>query len=367
MIINLPATVEMATPNVYADSIEWMQPQPGDRRERHPVAAPAQRPRHRRRRGRAGLPGRRRPDRGLPVRQRRAHRQRLPGDPGHEPVQPGHRPADRLLRHRRDPAHRRVLQPAAGARAPPVRRRPGLHRLLRLATRTPSRRASRRWSADAAAAGVDVDDLAWGVPYLPIDPQDVGRTYEAVIRVNSQSGKGGVAYMHEDRARPGPAAPAADRVHAGGPGAAPTPRVARSRRRRSGTSSRTSTCRARTPPGPGAGSRWAASGGPATSDGATTSIDVVTATDGGAASSTGRPATARSRRSSTRWPRSASTCGCSTTPSTRCPPAATPGRRRTWSAPSASGCSGASASTRTSSRPRCKAVMSAVNRAHRDD
>jgi 2-isopropylmalate synthase len=35
----------------------------------------------------------------------------------------------------------------------------------------------------------------WGVPYLPIDPRDVGRTYEAVIRVNSQSGKGGVAYI----------------------------------------------------------------------------------------------------------------------------------------------------------------------------
>jgi len=48
---------------------------------------------------------------------------------------------------------------------------------------------------DAAAAGVGVDDLPWAVPYLPIDPRDVGRTYEAVIRVNSQSGKGGVAYL----------------------------------------------------------------------------------------------------------------------------------------------------------------------------
>ncbi|MBX9641553.1 MAG: 2-isopropylmalate synthase [Mycobacteriaceae bacterium] len=43
--------------------------------------------------------------------------------------------------------------------------------------------------------GSDVDDLLWQVPYLPIDPRDVGRTYEAVIRVNSQSGKGGVAYI----------------------------------------------------------------------------------------------------------------------------------------------------------------------------
>ena len=48
---------------------------------------------------------------------------------------------------------------------------------------------------DAAAAGTPVRDFAWAVPYLAIDPQDVGRTYEAVIRVNSQSGKGGVAYI----------------------------------------------------------------------------------------------------------------------------------------------------------------------------
>jgi 2-isopropylmalate synthase len=48
---------------------------------------------------------------------------------------------------------------------------------------------------DAAAAGVPVDQFRWAVPYLPIDPRDVGRTYEAVIRVNSQSGKGGVAYI----------------------------------------------------------------------------------------------------------------------------------------------------------------------------
>ncbi|MCX5370027.1 2-isopropylmalate synthase [Streptomyces sp. NBC_00015] len=49
--------------------------------------------------------------------------------------------------------------------------------------------------ADAAARGVTVDDIEWAVPYLPIDPKDVGRSYEAVIRVNSQSGKGGIAYV----------------------------------------------------------------------------------------------------------------------------------------------------------------------------
>lgn len=51
--------------------------------------------------------------------------------------------------------------------------------------------------AEAAALGdgATVDDLVWSVPYLPIDPKDVGRSYEAVIRVNSQSGKGGIAYV----------------------------------------------------------------------------------------------------------------------------------------------------------------------------
>ena len=48
---------------------------------------------------------------------------------------------------------------------------------------------------DAKAAGVEVDQHTWAVPYLPIDPKDIGRSYEAVIRVNSQSGKGGVAYL----------------------------------------------------------------------------------------------------------------------------------------------------------------------------
>ena len=51
--------------------------------------------------------------------------------------------------------------------------------------------------ADAEASGRGRDYDTWGVPYLPIDPAHVGRTYEAVIRVNSQSGKGGVAYIME--------------------------------------------------------------------------------------------------------------------------------------------------------------------------
>jgi 2-isopropylmalate synthase len=47
----------------------------------------------------------------------------------------------------------------------------------------------------ATEAGRPVSEMPWEAPYLPIDPHDVGRTYEAVIRVNSQSGKGGVAYI----------------------------------------------------------------------------------------------------------------------------------------------------------------------------
>jgi len=56
---------------------------------------------------------------------------------------------------------------------------------------------------DAIKKGLDrrhqdqktIADLPWGVPYLTIDPQDIGRSYEAIIRINSQSGKGGVAYI----------------------------------------------------------------------------------------------------------------------------------------------------------------------------
>ena len=132
-IINLPATVEMATPNVYADSIEWMH-----RNLAHRDSVVLSLHPHN--------------DRGTAVAAAElgylAGADRIEGclfgngertgnvclvTLGLNLFSPGHRPADRLLRHRRDPAHRRVLQPAAGARAPPVRRRPGLHRLLRLA------------------------------------------------------------------------------------------------------------------------------------------------------------------------------------------------------------------------------------------
>ncbi|MFP3906330.1 MAG: 2-isopropylmalate synthase [Acidimicrobiales bacterium] len=58
--------------------------------------------------------------------------------------------------------------------------------------------AIKKGFAALRATEVDGEYPEWGVPYLPIDPAHVGRTYEAVIRVNSQSGKGGVAYLMEE-------------------------------------------------------------------------------------------------------------------------------------------------------------------------
>ena len=177
VIINLPATVEMATPNVYADSIEWMR--------RHLDA-----PRERRR-------CRLHPhnDRGTGVAAAElgylAGADRIEGclfgngertgnvdlvTLGMNLFTPGHRPADRLQRHRRGPAHRRVLQPAAGARAAPVRRRPRLHRVLRLAPGRHQEGLRGDGRPTPRPQGKTVDDLVWAVPYLPIDPKDVGRT-----------------------------------------------------------------------------------------------------------------------------------------------------------------------------------------------
>jgi 2-isopropylmalate synthase len=52
-----------------------------------------------------------------------------------------------------------------------------------------------RHARRAGETGTAPEDLPWDVPYLPIDPADVGRGYEAVVRVNSQSGKGGISYL----------------------------------------------------------------------------------------------------------------------------------------------------------------------------
>ena len=133
VIINLPATVEMATPNVYADSIEWMS-----RRLAHRENVILSLHPHN--------------DRGTAIAAAElgymAGADRIEGclfgngertgnvdlvALGHQPADAGDRPADRLQRRRPGEAHRRVLQPAARARAQPVGRRPGLHGLQRLA------------------------------------------------------------------------------------------------------------------------------------------------------------------------------------------------------------------------------------------
>ncbi len=191
---------------------------------------------------------------------------------------------------------------------------------------------------DAAAAGIPVRDFAWAVPYLAIDPQDVGRTYEAVIRVNSQSGKGGVAYImkaehqldlprrlqiefsrvvqaHTD-AEGGEVSPAqmweafsGEYLGRGSGGPARPPHVLGGGRQ--GRADRGRRGRRRGAPG------------------------------------RGEPGTGRSRRSVMPWPPSASTCACSTMPSTRCPRAATRTRPPTWNVRSAASPGGAWASTRT--------------------
>ena len=157
----------------------------GQSRGRRAVAASSQRPGLRR--GGSGVRrhGGCRPGRGHPVRQRRAHRQRRHHHARDEPVQPGRRPEldishiDHLRRiaeycnqlpvHPRHPYGGDLVYTAFS----------GSHQ-------------------DAIKKGFEAlpDDYDyWEVPYLPIDPAHVGRTYQDVIRVNSQSGKGGVAYV----------------------------------------------------------------------------------------------------------------------------------------------------------------------------
>ncbi|MEI8058066.1 MAG: 2-isopropylmalate synthase [Actinomycetes bacterium] len=193
-IVNLPATVEMATPNVYADSIEWMH-------------------RNLARRDSLVLSLHPHNDRGTAVAAAElgylAGADRIEGclfgngertgnvclvtlgmnlfSQGIDP-QIDFRDIDDIRRtveycnqlpvHERHPYGGDLVYTAfSGSHQDAINK--GLAAMAR----------------DAEAEGVEIDDLRWEVPYLPIDPKDVGRTYEAVIRVNSQSGKGGVAYI----------------------------------------------------------------------------------------------------------------------------------------------------------------------------
>ena len=193
-IMNLPATVEMATPNIYADSIEWM---------------------HRNLKYRDSVILSLHPhnDRGTGV--AAAELAYLAGADRIEGTLfgNGERTGNvclitlglNLLTHGIDPMIdfsdideiRRTVEYCNQLRVP--ERHPYGGDLVFTAFSGSHQDAIKKgfehMEKDAKAAGVEKDKFTWAVPYLPIDPKDIGRTYEAVIRVNSQSGKGGVAYL----------------------------------------------------------------------------------------------------------------------------------------------------------------------------
>ena len=193
-IINLPATVEMATPNVYADSIEWMC-RHLDNRENVIVSLHPHN------------------DRGTGVAAAElgylAGADRIEGTLFGNGERTGNvclvTLGLNLVSHGIDPMidfsnldeTRRTVEYANQLRVP--ERHPYGGDLVFTAFSGSHQDAIKKGldhlAIDAKAAGKQVKDFTWAVPYLPIDPLDIGRTYEAVIRVNSQSGKGGVAYL----------------------------------------------------------------------------------------------------------------------------------------------------------------------------
>ncbi len=194
VIINLPATVEMATPNVYADSIEWMS-------------------RHLAHRENVILSLHPHNDRGTAIAAAElgymAGADRIEGCLFGNGERTGN--VDlvalgvNLLTQGIDPQVDfsdidQVKRTAEYCNQLPVHERsPWAGDLVFTAFSGSHQDAIKKgfeaMDAKAAASGVTVDDIEWAVPYLPIDPKDLGRSYEAVIRVNSQSGKGGVAYL----------------------------------------------------------------------------------------------------------------------------------------------------------------------------
>ncbi len=194
LIVNLPATVEMATPNVYADSIEWMH-RNLPRRESMVLSVHPHN------------------DRGCAV-----AASELAMMAGADRVEGclfgnGERTGNvdlvtlglNLLSQGVDPQIdfsdideiRRTVEYCN--QLPVHERHPYAGDLVYTAFSGSHQDAINKGldalRADAAEVGTPVDEFTWAVPYLPIDPRDVGRSYEAVIRVNSQSGKGGVAYV----------------------------------------------------------------------------------------------------------------------------------------------------------------------------
>jgi len=168
-----------------------------------PQPASAQRPRHGRGGGRTGSDGRRRADRGHAVRKRRAHGQCLPGHSGAQSLHPGRGSGPRLLGYRFDPAHRRILQPDSGPSAPSLWRRPGVHRLLRLAPRCHQEgfRSPEDQQQQALGGSLSADRPSRSRPQLRGDHPHQQPERQGRHRLSA-----------EDRSRSRPAAPAADRV-----------------------------------------------------------------------------------------------------------------------------------------------------------
>ena len=194
MIINLPATVEMATPNVYADSIEWMV-RHLDRRESVVVSLHPHN------------------DRGEGVAAAElgylAGADRIEGCLFGNGERTGNvclvTLGMNLFSQGIDPQIdfsdmaeiRRTVEYCN--QLPVHERHPWGGDLVYTAFSGSHQDAIKKGFEDmdkrSKAGGKAIDDLDWGVPYLPIDPHDIGRSYEAVVRVNSQSGKGGVSYL----------------------------------------------------------------------------------------------------------------------------------------------------------------------------
>ncbi|GAA3711487.1 2-isopropylmalate synthase [Gordonia hankookensis] len=194
MILNLPATVEMATPNVYADSIEWMH-------------------RNLARRDSVILSLHPHNDRGTAVAAAelgyQAGADRIEGCLFGNGERTGNvclvtlgmnlfsRGVDPQISFSDIDEIRRTVEYCNQLNVP--ERHPYGGDLVYTAFSGSHQDAINKgldqMKIDADDADQDMDDILWQVPYLPIDPKDVGRNYEAVIRVNSQSGKGGVAYI----------------------------------------------------------------------------------------------------------------------------------------------------------------------------
>ena len=194
MVINLPATVEMATPNVYADSIEWMS----RRLARRDSILLSLHPHNDRGTGVAAaelgyLAGADRIEGCLFGNGERTGNVDLvtlglnlfsQGIDPHidfsnlDEIKRTVEYCNQLPVHERSPYGGDLVYTAfSGSHQDAIKK--GFEQMHK----------------EAEEKGVTIDDLVWAVPYLPIDPKDVGRSYEAVIRVNSQSGKGGVAYL----------------------------------------------------------------------------------------------------------------------------------------------------------------------------